>query len=513
MKKIADTAEGCIFAIFTFLWAGIILLDLFCSNKNYACKKEFLFSNIQILIIVCCFMAMLICLVPYLQKKNKLRIKPININSLTALLFIIQIYIFYNIYFHTNRWDPAMIYWNAEMISRGETLGLANWYFSMYPNNQGIVLLQSVLIHLNRFFGVLDSEGYFFMIAVQCLLTSLTGKLLYRSLKLLDLSEKYSIIGWILYVILLGLSGWNVVTYTDMTSLIFPIAIFYIYLSLKDWGGRSKLKWFGIITLTYWGSKLKPTVLIVFLAIIISEAIHFLGELDGDVLSEKLKALIKFLIALCISLFLFSGLFNYAIRSTGLIINKEDNMGMLHWMMMGLNPVNDGVFYEDDVNFSHEIEGKSERTEAQIHIIKERIKDYGFVGFIKHIGKKSLINFNDGTFAWECEGGFYDVVYPDKNSVAAPFLKSLYYSSGSRYKYLSTIEQCAWIMILFSSVGIIIKKRKQSLVIVLTLIGIILFNLSFEARARYMILYVPFFIMSSMISLQYCEILLKRQKD
>lgn len=512
MKKIADMMQRCIFVIYAFVWFGIVLLNLFYSSKDYACKKVFLFSNIQILMMGCLLITFVWLLSRFLEKKKIIiKLQRININTLTIGLFIVQIYVFYNVYFHTNSWDPASIYWNAEMISRGDSNGLANGYFSMYPNNQGIVYLQSILIRLNRIFGIMDSEGYFFMIVVQCLLTSWTGKILYRSLQLLNCSRKYSIMGWMLYVILLGLSGWNMVTYTDMMGLIFPISIFKAYLTLKD-GKRTIIKWVEIIALTYWGSKLKPTVLIIFLAIIISEAIQFLLTLDIQQSLEKIKIFSKILIAAGISVFLFSSLFNYAIQSTGLIIDKEANMGVLHWMMMGLNPVNDGVYYHDDVELSHGIEDKSERTKVQIEKIKERLQDYGFKGFVKHIGKKSLINFNDGTFAWECEGGFYDVIYPDKNTIVSPFLKSLYYSSGSRYSLFSTIEQFAWITTLCGSIGIImIRKRRESVVIVLAMIGIILFNLMFEARARYMILYVPFFIMSSMIFMQECETFLKKK--
>lgn len=506
MKKAGNMLERCIFIIYALFWCGIVFLNLFYSSKSYSCKKKFLLSNTQLLVLGI-LTTVIIWILSYLSSKKYKDTQSIkiNINTLTIALFIVEIYIFYNIYFHTNHWDPACIFKNAEMISRGDSNGLANGYFSKYPNNQCIVYLQSVMIRLNRVFGVLDSEGIFFMILVQCLLTSWTGKILYDNLRLLNCSKKYSMMGWILYVILLGLSGWNIVTYTDMMGLIFPVAVFRVYLALKN-KKKVMLKWLVIIALTYWGAKIKVTVVIVFLALIINEAIQFLRDFEYQALLRKLKTLVKIVVAGSICVLIYSNMFNAAIQSTGLVIDKEANLGPLHWMMMGMNPVNDGVYYRDDVKLSEGVKDSSERTQVQIETIKERLHEYGFKGFIKHMGKKSLINFNDGTFAWGAEGGFYDVVYPDKNSVVSPFLKSLYYNGGSRYLYLSTLEQFAWIMILCSSPGIIIvKKRRESLAIVLALIGIIMFNLMFEARARYMILYVPFFIMAAMMSLQGCE--------
>lgn len=511
MKKIANMLTQCIFVIYALLWIGIVILDLFYSSINYSCKKVFLFSNMQLLLIGGLAMVCTGAISCLLSKKICIKWEKININALSIALFVVQVYIFYNIYFQMVGWDPGVVYRNAEMISRGDSTGLMHDYFSMYPNNQGIVCLQAIMIWLNRIFGVWDSEGFFFMIVVQCFLTSATGKILYDNLRLLNCSKKYAMIGWILYVILIGLSGWNVVSYTDMMGLIFPIAIFRLYLSLKN-EKRNIVKWVGIITLAFWGAKIKPTVLIILIALVINEIINFGCNFDyHQALRGKFKTLTQIAIAGCICVFLFSSLFAVAIRSTGLIIDKEADMGVLHWMMMGLNPVNDGVYYDDDVQLSHGIEDKSERTRVQINKIQERLKDYGFKGFVKHMGRKSLIIFNDGSFAWGVEGGFYDGrIYPDKNSVVSPFLRSLYYNDGSRYSYLSTTEQFAWIMVLFNSIGIIaVKRRKEIITIVLALIGIIMFNLTFEARARYIILYVPFFIMAAIIALQNCEMRLR----
>lgn len=503
MKKISNFFTKCILAIYAFLWAGINILNLFFSSKDYIWKKTFLISNIQMIfmggVAVACIIALSL-----IHKKKNFIIKNFNINTFTVMLFVVQIYIFYNIYF-TNGWDPNYIYRNAEMISRGDFAELQHWYFSMFPHNQGIVLLQSVLLRLNRLFGIWDLEGHFSLIAFQCFLTSLSGKLLYENLRLLNCSIKYSIIGWILYVILLGLSGWNIVTYTDITGLIFPILIFRLYLSIKN-KKTVILKWIGIIAISYLGSKIKPTVLIASIAIMISETIYFLYNLEAKQIFDRLKLFTKILLAGCICIFAFSNLFNTAIRTTGLSIDREKEMGALNWMMMGLNPVNDGAYYYEDQKLSTSIENKSERTKAQLEKIKERLFDYGFIGFAKHIGKKALINYNDGTFAWGCEGSFYELIYPDKNTKAAPYLKSLYYNDGSKYIYLSTLEHFAWITVLFCSIGVVLVKiRKETVVVVLALIGIIIFNLTFEARARYVMLYVSFFVMAAMLALQELE--------
>lgn len=510
MKKLADLSIQIIYLLFTLLLLGVVILNLAFSSKNYPNKRIFLLENTELLMLGFIILCLLWGASIFFSKVHFHLNKP-SINTLTIILFFSQVYIFFNIYFRTEHWDPAIIYYNAEIIARGETEGLTNSYFSNYPNNQLIVYLQSIMLKVNQLIGIFDYEGVLFIILIQCTLTSLTGKLLYGILDTLTHSKKCSLSGWLLFVILLGLSGWNVVTYTDMMALIFPILIFRVYLSLRN--NKSVVrKWIFIITLTYWGSKIKPTVAIIFIAILIAEAIAFAINFEHKKTETALRLLGKVIVIGALHLFVYNTIFTFAIKSTGLLIDKEANLGTFHMIMMGLNPVNNGVYFQEDVDFSKGFATKSERTHAQVDMIKQRINAYGLSGFLQHMGKKSLINFNDGTFAWEQEGGFYDIVYPDKNNLVSPFLKSLYYSSGSKYQYLSTAEQLAWLVVLFLSIGIVfIKKSKETLTIILSLAGIIIFTFLFEARARYIMLYVPFFILAAMLSLQKCQVLFSQK--
>lgn len=495
-NKVVKGLTLLISLIFLGLWSGIIILNFFFSYTNYSCKKTFILPNILLLILGLLLMSLMIGLISKFSRSWKTP----SINKLSVVLFLIQAYVFYNVQFHTNGWDPWEVYWNADLISKGQTDGLANFYFSSFPNNQFIVFIQSLILRVNRICGVLDKEGYMLMNLIQCTLCTLTGKLLFEIIEILTESKAYALTGWIFFVILLGLSGWNVVTYTDMMGLIFPTAILRTYLSLRN-KRRIILKWTLIFALVYWGFKMKPTAGIMMLAILIAEGIHIIGSIKKSCVKEILTKSVKIFCAGVMSVVIYSTLFSVAINSTGLIIDKEANTGALHMVMMGMNPANDGVWYGDDVSLSQGITNKNERTKAQIGVIKQRLSDYGVKGFIRHMCKKSLIIFNDGTFAWGSEGGFYDVVCEDKNEVFSPILKSLYYNGGSRYLWLSSIEQMAWIVTLFLSVGITLnRKSKEELAVILSLVGIIIFNFMFEARARYIMLYVPIFILAALMS-------------
>ena len=134
------------------------------------------------------------------------------------------------------------------------------------------------------------------------------------------------------------------------------------------------------------------------------------------------------------------------------------------------------------------------------------------MGLLRHTARKSLVIFNDGTFAWGVEGSFYAKIFAEKNSYMSPLLRDLFYSTGHAHKKLATMEQALWLFtLLMSGLCFILKKDKFLTTIATSLVGIIMFNFLFEARARYVMIYVPIFIFLAMISLRHItEVIAKK---
>ena len=495
-NKIGNLLEKIIM-VFSAVLIWVIFGVILFSKTSYSCQRTFLLPGIVLWVLGCLLVIIFCSIGKRIEKVQVHKEKLIYIVS--AILFLIQIYAFYNTYYVTNKWDPAAIINAAHAIANGEVESLDIWYskyLSWFPNNQFIVYIFSILFKINNQFGVLDTDnGLMLIIILQCLLSTTTGVLIYKIISDNVKKQYIAWAGWGIYVVLIALSGWNVVTYTDMMGLIFPTLILRVYQKLK-YTKKIWLKWFLLVSLAFWGFKIKPTAIIVLIAIVIIEVIEFIKSIK----KEDVK---NILIAASIStacIFVYFGIFSCMMKSTGLTIDEEANTGALHMIMMGMNPENDGTWYSPDVELSEGIELRAERTAAQKEVIRQRLKDYGIDGFVRHMWKKTLIVFNDGSFAYGCEGGFFDTVYKDKNDLAAPFFKSIYITSGRNYNKLLTTEQMAWLVCLFCSGGLVfIKKGKDELVIALSLLGIMLFNLTFEARARYLMLYVPFFIIAACI--------------
>lgn len=490
--KVYSVLNQAVYTIFSIL--GILILAInFFSNINYTCKTNFLLPNIVLFPMGVCAIAML----QVIWGKVINCFKQININHATIVLFLCQCYIFTNITFISQQWDAWVVFKYAQMFKDGLTDSVADAYFSTYTCNQLIVAIYTFVLKINDVIGLGAEKGLYVVILMQCVLSAYAGKILFQIVLEDTKSHKFAWLGWSVYAILIGLSGWNVVTYTDIMGLIFPIAILRIYQLLSN-NKSVYFKWFGIISLSFWGVKMKATVIVIVIAIIIVEAMDCIRECNGT----KRKTVAILLGISMMSVLLYTGIFHCIVRQTGLNIDPEADVGALHVVMIGLNSAKDGAWYGPDEELSKSIRFKEERREAQLEVIRQRLEAYGVGGFLEHMRRKSLVIFNDGTFAWGHEGGFFDLVCEDKDAVVAPFLKSLYYTYGSRYCILATICQMFWLAVLALAAGLafIRKEDKLNTTLVLSLVGIILFNYLTEARARYLILYVPFFIIAAIIT-------------
>lgn len=488
--------------LFLIIFTLVLFIDLFFSMWNYNCKKEFLIPNFIIVLLA----IVIIGLGYFLKYKTKVRNIKIRSNNLililTLILFVLEVYVANNVYFKTG-WDVGFINSAAQAIAmkNNEIVINSSSYFSHYPNNIIITLLFSLITKIHTMIGFIQPiDGYFGTIIFQCVLFALAGLYIYRIIENYTKSCKYALLGWIFYVVLLGLSTWYVIPYSDGTGLIFPILILYFYQRNSN-QKLLPLKWGLITLLAYWGYRIKPQIIIIFIAIIIVEITKFVG------CSKKLMSLKKnsIVIGTCIIIGLMSIKINdILVDKSGFKINKNDNIGILHFVKMGLNNESDGVYHPRDVDYSMSILNSKERNKKNLDIIKKRLNNYGIVGLSIHIVKKTLVNFNDGTFAWGQEGHFYNEIKVDVNTSVAPRLKKIYYNYGKYYKYLSTLEQMFWIVSLILLLGICFSKSNDNVlfVILLSLIGITIFELIFEARARYFIVYVPLFITCAMIGLR-----------
>lgn len=407
----------------------------------------------------------------------------------SLIIFFIQILLIKSYYF-TGGQDMTMVLNNSYSLAYNNIIQ-DKWYFETYPNNILITFLYSKLFKVISYFGV-ATHSHYILIIILCFLSFASSLLIYK-ITCKVLNNYFGVLSWIYYNLLIGLSGWLSIVYTDTLALSFPLIILYSYLKMKD--SNYKPFYFIIfITLSTISVNIKPQSFIIFLAIILYEVF---------ILKDNYKIKIKTLTLILLSFSFSIIVINKATGNLTNNLNKESNIGYLHYIKMGLNEKSWGVFDYYDFKESTDIKIKRDRDEYNKLVIKERLKNYNLKSYLNHLIRKTLLNFNNGTFGW-----YWMATYPEKNIISkenfiTTYMKNIYYSEGYYYKRFNFLQQSNWLIILiFTLLGVFSFKNNYKYIFLITIIGLFLFVSIFEASARYLFTNVPIFIICAMYGLQ-----------
>jgi hypothetical protein len=170
----------------------------------------------------------------------------------------------------------------------------------------------------------------------------------------------------------------------------------------------------------------------------------------------------------------------------------------LHFLSTGSNP-NFGYFDNVSANNLYSSENQNEINNGAIQILQNRLNENGVLWYVGLLAEKNLMNLSDGVFFYGELGGNKDASSPFATTDQTTFLYEYVWPSGtvwSAYKYFAN---AIWLIILigvvFSALYNIRKKEFVISVCHISLICLLVFLMIFEARSRYLILYLPVFIL------------------
>ncbi len=407
-------------------------------------------------------------------------------------------------------------------------------YYSRYANNLFLTYIFLNIYKLSKVIGIYN--GYFLLLFIQSIIFSLGGYLIY---KIADMYFKekykiYSVCTWIIYMIIVGLSPHIVLTYSDGIGMFLSLLLTYIIFKLED---RKILKnkkeiirnrilktililfFTNLTIISYY---IKPQIIIVSIAygiikltnIILSIIKKYIIKLktikSKKIINNKNKIQTNIYYIIIILLIMLTGYMTYtyirkANNSMGIDVDKEKRFNITHYAMLGWNTESKGVFTIKDENFSGKYEKLKDREKANIEELKKRIIEMGIGGVINQISRKILTNYNDGTFSGVATFVYirdeYNIQGLDNN--LSEFLKNVYYERGKYNQIYTQIMQCLWISILiFNMFSYNDSKSRKIAIIILALIGLFLFETIFEARSRYIFVYVPLYIFIGVIGIK-----------
>lgn len=510
-KTLESGLEKCIRLLFAMVMTWIMVSVLFLTGVSFSRKKEFSISNVWIaasaIVAIALFTVLSLILMKKLGKKSRRNRIPLEermdsyVRRLTVILFLSEVYISLSI-FEANTWDPAVLWSTATSLVDGNEI----WadYFSTNPNNLFLLLFAVLMIRINRAVGVFSGNyGMMAVIIIDCVTLCAACYLTYKVLSNLT-NKKAAGCGFLICVILAGLSPWMSVYYSDSTAILIPILSLYLYSKPYK---NCKMKQLGCLVaviVSAIGYSIKPHCAILLIAFFCMEVVYAIKtKSKGRLLRAAMVAGIAI-----ISVTLNSALLIHQYESYGYKLDIEKERGMAHYFMMGLNQETGGTYSEEDCDLSAAQPTREARKEENIRVSKQRLSEMGFKGYLRHLNKKLLTAYHDGTFAWGMDGHSVGPVTEDLNLIMTPLLRSFYLTNGSRHELFKTIEQIIWISTLvftwILALGVPVRSCSFEFgVIMLSLIGLTLFQLLFEVRARYLFLYIPFFCVAATLGAEY----------
>lgn len=446
--------------------------------------------------------------------------------AFSVAFYIINVNISKSIAFYGG-WDCGMVANSARWIYEGGELGYDD-YYTIFSNNIPVTWVLYKLYSISASMTGYPYNPEFIWIQYQCVLLSVA--VLCSALTALIISRNIGIsaitLGFI--SLFLGLSPWKTVPYTDGCSIVFPILLLFLYSlfrkSKRRWCGC--VLWFLIMLTGCLGGIMKATCYVTLIAIV---AVDFYWMITDEVsIIVKLKKTGCKLLLLVLAFFLASLGKQEMYRELDYHYDSAMESGWSNFMYDGLNEETTGACSDGGLELVRAYAGqpKEVRVRKEMEGIRQRIQERGFSGTLFFWLRKQVMSFNDGTFSWHQEGFFHAWDYPElTNSKWKAPLRSFYWLEGENYILFTTVSQLLWFFVLVGMIleayfllsnGISALKNHElkdstvsdslclSTVMVLTFIGMFLFIMLFEARARYLYNTIPVFAVMAVLG--YCEL-------
>lgn len=394
---------------------------------------------------------------------------------------ILQIYIGYEMAI-TPSSDRNIIFKQASEIALHHTFKTSNkynFYFLRYPNNQILLLLETIwfmLLKKIRFIHFLYGNMILNILAINFSII----------LCIVLVNRKYGKRAAIFFQMMafLFVPFYTYIPFVYTDTLVLPVisGLLLCYQFVEENFDKRKIKFYLCLflmgILTWIGFELKPTVAIITMAC----AIHMI------LIKNRKKGIIATMVVI-----LLFGTCNTIFKVTMdkiAVIDQTDydkeNFPYTHWIMMGLHKK--GNYNLADRKYTSSFKTKKEKEEGNIRKIKERLENYGVFGLLLHQYIKIVSTWSNGKYDME--------FHLQRQPVRKSWLQSVFFKNGKFYPlYNGYCTLYHWTLLLLIGISIIygfIKGETGSVTMwQLALLGLFLFLSLWETKARYVMHFVP----------------------
>lgn len=390
-------------------------------------------------------------------------------------------------------WDLGLCIQSAnEIIENGHSTDMAVYYIQA-PNNIFITLMLTVVFKIFSIVGISNTNistliANIFFIQLAVLFLFKTSKRLFG-----NITACFTLI---LMFLFLPIYPYSTIMYTDTTSMFIPIALLYLIIKTYDNTSNKKKYLYDILIgcLMFISFKLKVTALIVIVAFVIIQFIN-----------KKIFDTIKILLISGSIFIILNSTFVLFLTKTGIMgipMEKTKEIPYTHFIMMGM--YDSGAFSADEWQFTLRLPDYETRQNENIRVIKNRLKTYKTQGYIKFLNNKIKgQTWGSGTYDFEGILNSYNV----DNNIAHKFLLA----DGEYYQivyYYCQIYHFTMLICIAISIIYTIKNSNEERVLSiakLSIFGLLIFLLIWETRSRYMLNFIPIYILVFVSGINYFE--------
>lgn len=387
-------------------------------------------------------------------------------------------------------WDPGEVHRAAEELARGLPVSNSD-YFRLCPNNAPLTLLLVPPLWAAVKLGL--GVPYVALPYVDAVILNLTAYLATRCVYHLTRSRTARWFAAALSMGWIALSPYILYPYTDVYVILFPLLVLWVWLADR----RPLRRWLLISLLSFIGYAIKPTALIVFIALVLLEALRFLAGRHSPARLRWAAALLCVVVIGAVPGLAFQRLSVQALTGTA---KPEEQLSLTHYLMLGMNGDTYGGHSDGDVIFSKSYATLAERQPANLQKARERLCSRSLTENLHFFAVKAYKAYADGSFA--AHPSFIHLEIPERTDGLSTFLRSLYMKKSTCGAHCVTIAQFAWlgVLTLCAYAAVVQRRRPVVAVICLTLMGLTLYLLLFEVWPRYLFLYAPFFVILSALA-------------
>ncbi len=421
------------------------------------------------------------------RKSNTIRIAIVFILIAIQMLFFLKVL--------------TPVGWDAFEVTNSAECGMYNeYYFVRHTNNIFMQILLSGWLKILKPFSYLSALRKMELLNLVFVdaaiwMAVMTAKKLY-GIKAADRV-------FISAVLLIGFHPTLSTIYSDTLAMPFPIGVLFSVVYAMEEKDRHKqlLYLFAAGMLGIIGYHIKPTVLIIYIAM----GILLLLRWKKDYMQKQM-------LVLAIAVILGAGTASGLIAMITHPIKAELKahypdvipLGVLHYMGLGLSNLSDdpsgyGGWNEPEVAWTQQhINHPNYPQEALAHIW-DRIKEYGPIGYPRHLLNKLIWSGSDGTFFYGLEGEFHLETQSQLSTLRGWLQNGIYIETDFYQEWFSSWMQGVWLMICILCALSIFHPldNAYSNTAKLSVLGLFLFLLLFENRSRYLFLYLPVLLIAA----------------